>query len=120
MNLHGCECSTGDLVHMAAQKTRERLRLNAVTLSGTVYLGGERFHQLADIGRVYEVVIDLVANSLKSGLKRGISGQDKVHAFGLSGPHSTDNREPISRLTDIQIGDQSIKLLRIDKLEGLC
>src|SRR5579872_2277392 len=65
------------------------------------------------------VIVYLVSDGLKGGFKCGIAGQYEIHTFRLRASHRTYHREAVSRLTDIQVCNESVELLRTDCLKGL-
>src|SRR5579872_64488 len=87
--------------------------------SGRVNLCCQRFDQFANIRRFDMVIVYLVSDGLKSGFKCGIAGQYEIHTFRLRASHRTYHCEAVSRLTDIQVCNESVEVLRTDCLKGL-
>jgi hypothetical protein len=65
------------------------------------------------------VVIHLQSNRLKGGLKRRITGEDESHGARLRSTHCTHDCETITRLSDVQIGDQNLELFLSDQTQCL-
>src|SRR5689334_10669569 len=80
-----------------------RLSLMQLALDG--------LNQLIYVGRLYDVIIHLLTDRLQRSLEGRIAGDDDGKCVGLDTPHRTDNCEAVSRLTDVQIGEQDIELL---------
>src|SRR5262245_8636449 len=87
----------------APQVTRHmRLSLMQLAFDG--------LNELIYISWLYNVIIHLLTDRLHRSLESRIAGDDDGHCIGLDTPHRTDNCEAVSRLTDVEIGEQHVEL----------
>src|SRR3954447_22188387 len=78
-----------------------------------------RIDQFVHSGRLDQIVINLAANSLKRSFKCRKSRQYEGDTTGLGAAHGTNNREPVTWIADVQVGDQDVERLARDFLDGL-
>src|SRR6266496_114622 len=69
---------------------------------------------MLNIRRFDQVLIHLLANGLESGFKPGIASQYEGDAVWVSAPHRGNHNKTVGRMTDVQVGNQEVKMLSCD------
>src|SRR5262249_54442483 len=93
--------------HPAEVDWRMRLSLMQLTL--------DDLDQLVYVRGFHNVVINLLSDSLQRRLERRISGDDDRNCAGLRAAHRAHDRKPITRLTNVEVRKQDLKLFLLNE-----
>src|SRR5215467_12704933 len=96
---------------MLAHQVHQSPRLHRPSPMSLVQLIFDRLGDLAYVGRLYKIIVNLLSNGLQRGFKCGISGKNEGAGLRMRAPHGTDNRKAVALAIDVQIRDESVELL---------
>src|SRR5512135_363591 len=78
----------------------------------------DRDDKFRDARGFYHIIVHLASDSLQGSLQCWIPSQNQSYAVRLRAPHRADHGKSIARLSDVEIGNEHIELLRRDLSEG--